>query len=124
MREITVSLGGEEITLAATFKASIEIAEKVADPLAIAREAALEALFSQSLQAYDPRFRFSVKNVPQIIFAGMKAAGDKRTLEQVQELVFDAGFVDARDVAVEYIAILVTPKSEEIGENKGEASGE
>lgn len=124
MREMTANLGGEEITLAATFKASMEVAEKVADPLAIAREAALEALFSQSMQPYDPRFRFSVKNVPQIIFAGMRAAGDKRTLEAVQELVFDAGFVDARDIAVEYIALLVTPKSQEIDESKADSSGE
>lgn len=124
MREMTATLGGETITLAATFKASIEIAEKVADPLAIAREAAIEALFSQSLQAYDPRFRFTVKNVPQIIFSGMKAAGANRTLEQVQEMVFDEGFVNARDIAVEYIALLVTPQSQEIEEGKSKPSGE
>ena len=125
MREITATLGGEEITLAANFKASMEIAEKVADPLAIAREAALEAMFSQALQAYDPRFRFTVKNVPQILHIGMKAAGDKRTLEQVQEMVFDAGFPDARDIAIEYIATVVTPKSEEVtDEPKDAPSGE
>lgn len=124
MREMTANLGGEEITLAATFKASLDIAEKVDDPLSIAREAAIEALFAQSLQAYQPRFKFTVQNVPLIIFTGMKAAGDKRTLEQVQELVFDAGFVEARDVAVEYIALLVTPKSQEIEEGKSKPSGE
>lgn len=124
MREMTATLGGEEITLAATFKASVEISERVADPLAIAREAALEALFMQNLQPYDPRFRFTVTNVPQIIFSGMKAAGDKRTLEQVQEMIFDVGFVDARDIAVEYIALLVTPKSQEIEEGKSQTSGE
>lgn len=124
MREITVILGGEEITLAANFKASMEIAEKVADPLAIAREAALESVFANAFQAYDPRFRFTVKNVPQVLHIGMKAAGDKRTLEQVQELVFEAGFIQARDVATDYIAAIVTPRSEEASEEKGTPSGE
>lgn len=124
MREITAILGGEEITLAATFKASVDVAEKIADPLAIAREAALEAMFSQALQVYEPKFRFTVKNVPVILHIGMKAAGDKRTLEQVQELVFDGGFVEAREIATSYIAAIVTPKSEEIREGEGTSSGE
>lgn len=123
MREITASLGGEEITLAATFKASVEIAEKIADPLAIAREASLEAMFGQALQVYEPKWRFTVLNVPQIIHIGTRAAGDKRTLAEIQELVFAEGFPSARAIALEYLALIVTPKAEEVTGKEG-GSGE
>ena len=125
MREVTATLGGEEITLAATFKASEEIADKVADPLAIAREAALESMFAQALQVYEPKFKFTVRNVPLLLHIGMKAAGDKRTLEQVKALTFDGGFFPARDIATDYIAAIVGPTSEEITPSEGDApSGE
>lgn len=123
MRDMTVSLGGVELTLAATFKASVEIAEKIADPLAIAREAALEAMFAQGLQAYDPKWRFTVLNVPQIIHIGAKTAGDKRTLAEIQELVFAEGFPSAKAIALEYLALIVTPKAEEVSGKEG-GSGE
>ena len=120
MREIIVDLGGEELTLAATFKASVEISDRVGDPLVIAREAAIEAMMSQNGVPYDPRWKFSVRNVPEIIWIGAKAAGDKRKLEDVQELVFAAGFIAARDVATRYLAAIVSPTSEEIEESGGD----
>lgn len=119
MREIVVELGGEELTLAATFKASVDLAERVGDPLLIAREAAIEAMMGANGVTYDPKWRFTVANVPQIIAIGLKAAGDKRKLEDVQELVFKAGFIEAKDAAVRYLAAIVSPKSEEIEEVKG-----
>lgn len=121
---MTVNMGGEEITLAATFRASVEIADKVNDPLAIAREASLEAMFGQALQVYEPKWRFTVLNVPQIIHIGTKAAGDKRTLMDIQELVFAEGFPSARAIALEYLALIVTPKSEEVDATKETAPGE
>jgi hypothetical protein len=122
MRECEVQLGGETVTLAATFAAATKIADKVADPLAIAREAALEASMLGRGLPYEPRFKFSVQNVPMILHIGMTAAGSKATLAEVQEMVFDAGFIVARDAATEYIATLVMPRSEETTE--GKASGE
>lgn len=125
MRELTVSLGGEDVTLAATFKASVEIADKIADPLVIAREASLEAMLGQAGQIYEPKWRFTVQNVPAIIHIGTKAAGDKRTLAEIQELVFAAGFIEARAVALDYLALIVTPRSEEAEPSKaGGAPGE
>lgn len=119
-RELTATLGGEDITLAATFAAAQEISEKVTDPLVIAREAALEDMLGRVGQIHNPRWTFTVTNVPMILHIGMKAAGDKRTLAQVQEIVFDAGFLESKTVALEYLTIIVTPKSEEITE-KGDA---
>lgn len=125
MREIIVELGGEELTLAATFKASLEISERVGDPLMIVREAAIEAMMAKGGVTYEPKWRFTVANVPQIIWIGLKAAGDARKLEQVQELVFSAGFLDAKDVAARYLAGIVSPKSEELEASKeGEGAGE
>jgi hypothetical protein len=110
MREMTFDHNGETYTLAATFAASIEIADKVDDPLMIAREAALEAAMMQARMPYRPKFDFTTRNVPQIIHIGLKAAGSKATLAEVQEIVFDKGLVHSRLIAADYIALIVEPK--------------
>lgn len=110
MRTMTIEHGGETYELAATFKASLEIADKVGDPLSIAREAVLEAIMMQTRMPYTPKFSFTVRNVPVILHAGLKAAGVDMKLAQVEELVFDHGFVHARLWAADYIALLVEPK--------------
>ena len=110
MREMTATLGGREIQLAATFKASMEIAQYVGDPLTIMREAALETMFLQRGLTYEPNWRFTIANVVQILMIGMKAAGEKPKLEEVQELVFEAGFLDAKGVAADYLALIGGPK--------------
>lgn len=110
MRELTIEHDGKTYTLAATFKASMEIADKIADPLTIAREAALEHAMLQARMPYRPSFEFTVRNVPQLLHIGMKAAGEKVTLEQVQEIVFDKGLVHARLWAADYLALIVEPK--------------
>jgi hypothetical protein len=117
MREYETTLNGEAVTLAATFKASQEIAKKVADPLVIAREAAIEgmALRVGAFQ-HQPKFRFTTENVPLLLHIGLRAAGSKMTLEDVQEAVFADGFAKCRDDAENYLALIVGPRSEEIGE--------
>lgn len=128
MRKITATLGGAEITLGATFEASLELADKVADPLEIWRAAGIEASFTAQGLAYEPRdrVRFTVRSVPIILHIGMKAAGDTRTLAQVQSLVFDAGFPEAQAVALDYIAAIVTPRSQQLAgkTQEGDAPGE
>lgn len=123
-RRMTVTLAGEEVTLAATFDASMEILEKVHDPLAIAKDAALEMQLAAMGQVYDPRFKWTVRNVPLAIWAGMKAAGDKRDLRAVQEMVFKHGMIECSAVAIEFITMLVTPTTEEASDEKGGGSGE
>ena len=124
MREIYAQLNGEPITLGATFKASIEISERIADPLMIAREAALEAMMGDRGVTYTPRWMFTVETVPLLIWIGIKHGGGKHTLEQVQEMVFDAGFIPARAVATDYLAAIVTPQSDEVTASEGNQSGE
>lgn len=126
MREFETTLGGKSVTLAANFKASQEIARKIGDPLIIGREAHLEALLTRpGFPPYDPKFKFTTENVPALLHIGLRAGGEKYTLEEVQELVFDEGFVTAKDKAIEYLALIISPRSEEFAEgDKGDAPGE
>lgn len=119
-RRLIASLAGEEVTLAATFEASVEIMEKVADPLAIARDAAAEQALSQMGMVFDSKFKWTVKNLPIALHIGMKAAGDKRDLRAVQQMVFEHGFIEALTIAVQYVTMMVTPQTDEAGEEKGE----
>lgn len=124
MREFECELAGRSLQLAATFKASIQIAEKVADPLWIAREASIEAMMlERGLASYEPKFRFTVENVPLVLHIGLKAAGSSMSLEEVQEIVFDAGFGASRDAALEYLGLIVGPKPEEDLSGEKESEG-
>lgn len=122
MRDIEVTLGGKELRLAADFKASLEIAKKVGDPLTIMREAALEtALISRGIP-YDPKWRFTVENVLELIHIGTQRADQRISRDEIGELIFAAGFLAAKEVASDYLAIIVGPRPEEIGE-KGSGEG-
>lgn len=124
MRELEINLAGTTITLVANFKASMQLNEKVADPLYIAREAALESMMGQRGLPYNPRWMFTVDNIPLILHIGAKAGESKLTLEQVQELVFEEGFANSRDFAIEYIGLLVGPApTETVDEDKEPSEG-
>ncbi len=114
MRKYTCTLAGEDLELTASFKASMMIAKEVGDPLMIAREAALEAMMMSKSFPYNPRWTFSIENVPQILHIGLKANGSDMKLEHLQELVFDEGFASSRDHAIEYLSLIVGPAPEEI----------
>jgi hypothetical protein len=122
MRKLKASLGGHELELAATFGAAADLSEQVGDPLAIAREAQLEAMLSGVGQVYHPKWQFTVKNVPTILYIGLKAAGRDMSLEKVQEMVVENGFLEAKTIALDYIAMIVTPKSQELDSKDGDAS--
>jgi hypothetical protein len=122
---MTAEFGGLRFELAANFGAARDIAKQVADPLAIAREAALEAMMAQVGQVYHPKFSFTVDNVPVILHIGAKAAGEKVTLAEVQDVVFNAGFLVGKAIASDYLALIVTPRSEETTSDEDrEAAGE
>ena len=123
MREFAVEIGGREYTLAATFKASLEIAEKVGDPLTIMREAALEAMFIGRGLPYEPKWRFTVENTVEILHIGLKTAGNKMRREELQDLVFDMGFAAAKEIAGDYLALIAGPRPQETVESSGEPKG-
>jgi len=113
MREVTIKLAGKELTLLANFKASLELAEKVCDPMQMAREASVtDAMHSRGIN-YTPKWQFDIDNVPQVIYIGLKAAGSTMKLEEVQELVFEEGFFSAMSEATRYVTHIVGPQTEE-----------
>ncbi len=124
MRTYTCTLAGEDVKLTANFATSMEIAKEVGDPLLIAREAALEAMMIAKGFPHTPRWMFSVENVPQLLYIGIKASGSKMTLAQVQDLVFEEGFAPSRDYAIEYLAMIVgpAPEPESVEDSAGEKS--
>lgn len=121
MRSMTIELAGREVELAATFKAASELSQKVGDPIAIAREAQIEAAMSQTGLIYHPKWSFTVDNVPLILHIGAKAAGSKMSLADMQDAVMEAGFLEAKASALEYIALIITPKAQEKVDSEGEA---
>ena len=116
MREMQATLGGREITLAATFKASLELAQHVGDPLTIMREAALESMFFQRGIPYEPKWRFTITNVLQTIMIGMKAAGQNPKMEEIQDLIFEDGFLKAKEIAADYLGLIGGPKPSEVSD--------
>jgi len=124
MREYTCTIAGETLTLVANFKASMKIAKEVGDPLMIARESAVEAMMLSKSFPHNPRWSFSVENVPQILHIGINAGSTKMTLERVQELVFEEGFAHARDMVIEYLALIIGPMPEEDVEDSSDGKKE
>lgn len=108
-----VTIGGLDLELAFTFGAGREISQKIGDPLAIAREAAIEAMMTQSGMTYSPKWVPTVENVPMMLWIGAKHAGMTVKLDQVQEAVFAHGFIEAKDIAMDYLAGIVTPSARE-----------
>lgn len=125
MRSFTFEHDGEEHVMTATFAAAEEIAQKVADPLFMAREAAIEAQLAASGIAYQPKFMFSVANLPLIFAAGLKASGSVMKRDEIKAMVFDMGLIEAKEIASRYIALIATPKSERpVEPAKDDAPGE
>ena len=114
MRSMAVDIGGLSLELGATFGAAREVSEKVADPLAIAREALLESQIGPSV--YQPRFSFTVRNIPLILWIGAKAGGFKGKLEEIEAACFDAGMMECKVHAFNFIMALSTPRSTEIAQ--------
>lgn len=124
MRKMTTEIGGDDRDMVATFAASVEISEKVGDPLLMTREAAIESIMLAQNIPYSPKFRFTVENIPKIIHIGLKAAGEKVKLSEVQEWCFDMGFPQCQVIASEFIALITRPAPEEKVEGQEVGDGE
>lgn len=121
MHSKLVKVGSLELELAFTFGAAREISQKVGDPLAIAREAALEAMMAQAGMVHNPKWVPTVDNVPMLLWIGAKHGGSDIKLEKVQEAVFECGFIEAKQIALDYLAGIVTPSAREKMEGGGKA---
>lgn len=107
-RDLTVLLGGESLELRASPDVVIEVQALVADPLFITRELFLDQHAMQARQyGHQPQFQFTVTNIPQLLHIGAVAAGSALSLSEVDELVFRAGYCEAKERAIEFLCDLV-----------------
>ncbi len=114
MRTVSVTLAGVDYSLTATFAASVEISKRVRDPLEIMRFAAMEQVFADRGIPYNPPWKFTVANIPILLHIGFEATEKGyKSLEQVPELCFEAGFLESQVAAVEYLTAIVGPTGEE-----------
>jgi hypothetical protein len=120
---MTAEFGGLRLELAATFGAGREISDKVADLLAIHREAVVEGMFLQNNMPYQPKFSLTMKNVPMILHIGVKAAGGKTTMAEIENAMFEAGLHVGKEVALRYLTLYFVSGEEtpDAGEGKDQA---
>jgi hypothetical protein len=124
-RNLHVTLGGLDLTLAATFGAAEEIKARVADPIAIGREAEVIRKMIDAGIPYQARFSFDVENIPTIIHIGAKAGGSKASLAEVKDAAFAVGYEVAANIAAQYLGLILGPEPEEkLDAGKGGAPGE
>lgn len=122
MRIFKAELGALQLDLGITFGAAREIKERVADPMLIASNASMAARRDALGLAYQPRFEFTVENIPLVIWIGAKAIDPAMKLSDVQEACTDIGFVAAMNIADEFLAEFIAPRSKELVETKGDAA--
>lgn len=120
----TVTLGDLSFDVMATFGAARDVGRAVFDPLAVAREAAIEDEMQKVGIVYQPKLALTVENVPVILHIGAKAAGEKVTLELIQEASFDAGLLVSKMAAIDYLGMLISGKSQEAVLEGSKSAGE
>lgn len=118
MRQLTAEIAKREFTLTASFAASMEIAEQIADPMQIARDISASTLLEQTTGS----FAFTIDNVSRLLYIGAKAGGSDIKLKEMQELVFEHGFFDSQAVATDYLTLIIGPQPEESVEQGSESS--
>jgi hypothetical protein len=114
VRTMKIKLAGKPVTLTASFAASVRIAKEVADPLLIAREIVKEAIFSQQGLTYKPVWELTIDNMGQLMLIAMQATDPDLTEEEVQEAIFAEGYVNCQNIVLDYLAMVVEPKSQEL----------
>ena len=96
-----VRFGADEYQLKSTWDSSVELAEKVGDPLQMAFN------INKGTQV------LTAVQVVNTIWIGLKAAGEKLTVSEVGVLCHSNGLIDYMTAAGEYIIDTVTQGTEE-----------
>lgn len=124
MREYTFKHGGKTYRMVADFKATIRISKEVADPIQISIDMAREQLFTERGLPYRAGWKPDVESVTQIFQIGFDAAASGMTEEEVQQLVFDLGIMQATEYAFGYLGTITSPDAvQEVMKKKGGAAG-
>lgn len=121
MQTLQIELGGQKYDLAATWGASLEIEEQVADPLFISGESFKKANFDAVGVDYDPKFSFGTRNSVRILHIALKHNGHDVTEEQIGDALIKVGMLRGLEWAADYIGLIVNNgPSEELPKGKKE----
>jgi len=127
MRTHKVKIGSSTLDCATTFKANMAITDQVIDPMVLARDEMLAAEAQKTGLPHTPVMPMTVLNVVKILHAGHAAGGGSLTLEEVGDMVMEAGPVNVLEPLGLYLAALVAGTSAELpkpkkGDNKKAAA--
>lgn len=109
MRTEIYTIGGQTFKVAATFKAAQEVSQ-IVDPYFALREFAIEENMRSMMLPYQPKWMPSVKNIGPILHIAQKHAGGELTLQMVEELVFEEGYLESAALVVDYLRLIATPQ--------------
>lgn len=109
MRSVTVEIDGQSIDMPVSYAAGTALAKAGFDPLAMAIKASNGESSLDSL------------GVIEILYLGVKHAGEKLTREQVGNAVYEGGVGAFAGVATGYLAAFVTAGPEHPVKAPGEA---
>lgn len=117
-RSMTLSLGGKQYELVASWKASMDIAENVMDPVVLAKDAALTQQFLKHNIAYDSKFEFTAENTARILHCALRSNGHELTFNEVGEAMVSDGIIEHVGEADKFISLLISNGSEEVEDGK------
>lgn len=118
-KTMKVELGGKKIVLALNFNALEEISNEVCDAFEIVREEMTQAMLLQAGVPYEPKFKFTVGNVPEILYIAHKNADGEMSRDELRELSITGGMMDAKAAVVEYLGAAMNSDSQEITADEG-----
>lgn len=123
MESFDVTLGGLSLSLALHFGAAKDLSQKVGDILMITNEAMLETMLAKHKMVHSPKWVPTVENIPLIFWIGAKNCGSTVKISDVENAVFLHGFIEAKELALQYLACLATPTAREKLSDVPEAAG-
>ncbi len=103
---IIVRLGADEYTIKPTWKTSMEIAERVGDPLGMAFSVAAGSLELQ------------LKQVVGILWVALKAEGAEYTFDELGELIYKHGPINYTSAVGKYLIEIASQSSEDAPKKK------
>lgn len=103
MRKVSATIAGEELELPVTFDAGTKLEAAGYDPLRTALKAK---------RLTSGEYPLTSLGVIVVLYIGAKAAGSKKTREEIGQAVFDEGVLHYLPVAVNYLAAFVQSEPE------------
>lgn len=114
-RHHKIKIGNVELTLALSFKASLEIMEQVESPTKIVESILMGHLAHKAGQEYEGEFEFNERNSVQIVTIG-NADFEGLSFEDIGQLAMEDGFISFYSTVLNYLNEMVMGRSKETDE--------